>query len=226
MKPQAKSLQTLVEEQCKKWEIEGVKRGRDSRKPVITVSRQAGSMGRAVAKKISDETGMPVYGVSIIKRVAEDAGVRETVVRSLDEKSRSWLEEIIASWEGRDNIVADEFHRALVRVIGTIGRHGNAIILGRAGAFILPSSNNFRVRFIAPLSQRIGSFVREFKLSPEEAEKRIHTVDADRKEFVKTHFGADIDDPIHYDLVINGDSISPGEAVGIIRAALALNRKA
>jgi cytidylate kinase len=225
MKPQEKSLPALVEERCKKWEIEEKKRGRDSRRPVITVSRQAGSMGRSVAKKISDETGMPLYGAAIMKQVAENAGAREMVIRSLDEQSRSWLEGIVAAWGRKENIVTDAYDGSLVRVIGAIGRHGNAIIMGRGGAFILPPSNNFRVRFVAPLQQRIGSFVREFKLSHEEAGKRIDTVDADRREFVKTRFGADIDDPIHYDLIINGDSISPGEAVGIIRAALALNRK-
>lgn len=225
MKPQAKSLSVLVEEQCKKWEAATTKRGRDSLQPVVTISRQAGSIGRAVAKKLSEETGMPLYGISIINRVAEDAGVRETVVRTLDERSRTWLEELIAAWEGKENLVANEFFQSLVRIVGTVGRHGNAIILGRGGAYILPPPNNFRVRFIAPLADRVRSFTREFKISTEEAEKRIHAVDTDRKNFIRTHFGADLDDPLHYDLVINGQSISPGEAVAIIRGALAMKRK-
>jgi cytidylate kinase len=224
MKPQTKSLSTLVEEQCKKWELEKKKRGTDSVQPVISVSRQAGSIGRAVAKKLSDETGMPIYGISIINRVAEDVGVREAVVRSLDEKSRSWLENLIAAWEGKDNLENDEFFRSLVRIIGTIGRHGNAIILGRGGAFILPAPQNFRVRFIAPLPVRIRSFTREFNITADEAEKRVRTVDADRRKFVKTYFGVDLDDPIHYDLVVNNEALSPGEAVGIVRSALALRR--
>ena len=224
MKPQAKSLSTLVEEQCKKWEIANTRKGSDSRQPVVSVSRQAGSIGRAVAKKLADETGMQLYGISIINRVAEDAGVREAVVRSLDEKSRPWLENLIAAWEGKENIAVDDFLRALVRIIGTIGRHGNAIILGRGGAFILPAPQNFRVRFIAPLPVRIRSFTRELRITADEAEKRIGEIDAGRRKFVKTYFGADVDDPIHYDLVVNNEALSTGEAVGLVRSALALRR--
>ena len=45
-----------------------------------------------------------------------------------------------------------------------------------------------------------------------------------RRKFVKTYFGADVDDPIHYDLVVNNEALSTGEAVGLVRSALALRR--
>jgi len=214
----------IVEEQCRKWEMEAGKKKTEIQAPVITISREAGSIGRFVARKLSEDLEMTLYGSDLLNEVAKDAGVMQSVVRTLDERGRSWLEDLMATWGGKNNLSMDAFFQSLVRTIGAIGRHGRAVILGRGATFILPPPQNLRVRFIAPLEMRIKSVIREFKLNAADAERRIRTLDEDRRAFVKKYFDADIDDPGRYDLVVNNEFTEVDEAVEIIKVALKSRR--
>ena len=217
------SVEKLVEDQVSKWRIADKEVSKKPLSvPVITVSREPGSEGRMVAKKLAEQLNLDLFGGEIIHEVAKSANMSERVVETLDEKGRSFLDELVGTLEGDRHLWDYEYFSHLTKVISTIGRHGRAVILGRGANFILPLDKIFRVRVIAPQEVRIRNAMREFKVSEKEAKRRIINVESDRSAFVRKYFHVDIADPIHYDLLINTANLSVDVSVEIIKAALRL----
>jgi len=215
----AAAVEKMVEEQVRKWEIMGREKKKAAR-PVITLSRQVGSLGHRIAGVLAEELGLDIYGSRIIDEVAKSAKMSADVVATLDEKGRSMLEDWISILAKERNLWSYQYLEHLAKVIGTIGRHGNAVIMGRGASFILPLEGVLRVRIIANMNMRISNVMKEQGCAEEEAKLRVMTLDSDRKAFIRKYFHADIDDALNYDLVINTGFIPVEKAVEMIKIAL------
>lgn len=220
-----RSIQQIIDDQVNKWKVVSTERVKEKTAvPVITISRQFGSEGQLVAKRLTEDLNLDLFDRELIHEVAESAHMRTTVVETLDEKGISSLEDMISAVTNERHIWSYEYLHHLMRVIGTIGKHGRAVILGRGANFILPREEIFRVRIIAPLEMRLQNVVKELSISLEEAKQLSIKTDSDRKAFIRKYFNAEIEDPQYYDLVINMESISVDAAVASIKATLSLRK--
>jgi cytidylate kinase len=220
MKTKKRSIIKIVEEQVKKWQIMKVKEKKEAIVlPVITISREPGSGGRIVATELGKKLGLDVFHQEIINEMAESAQVSSRILKTLDEKGLSVLEEWITSLVDNQHLWPDQYLRHLMKVIGTIGKHGSAVIVGRGANFVLPSEGRIRVRIIAPLDLRVESVSSNFGVSAEEAKRRIIRTESERRAFIRKYFNADITDPINYDLVLNTGTLSIEAAANVIKSA-------
>ncbi|TRZ76086.1 MAG: cytidylate kinase-like family protein [Deltaproteobacteria bacterium] len=221
----SRSLDHLVGDQIAKWDrqrIEQKKKAEQYRpRPCITISRDPGSGGTEVARRLARDLDMDLVGSKIIQQVAERADISEKVIASLDEKEvrlrDSWLDSLFRTC----HIWPDEYVRYLTKVVGTIGRQGNAIIIGRGGQFILPPEETFRVRLIAPREVRIRKVMEDSASDLENAERYVYKTEADRNAFLRKHFHADWTDSGYYDLIVNTGSLGIEGAVAVVKAAFA-----
>jgi len=217
----SRSIQQIIDEQVGKWQAGGGRKEVEETKfTSITVSREPGSSGHLVAKELANELHYDLFDQEIIQAVAESSHVRSTVIETLDERGISSLEDMISSVENERHIWSYEYLRHLMKVIGTIGKHGHAVILGRGANFILPRKTTFRLRIIAPMDIKIKHVGKEMDLSADEARAFIIKTESDRKAFIRKYFNADIENPEHYDLVINNEQIGVHTAVAAVRAAI------
>ncbi len=217
----SRPIQQIIDEQVTKWRVTGgAKKGEEVLFSAITFSREPGSFGNIVAKRIAEDLNFDLFDQEIIQAVAQSSQVRTTVIETLDEKGISSLEDMISAVEDERHIWSYEYLHHLIKVIGTIGRHGRAVILGRGANYILPLKEIFRVRVIAPIDVKIQNVSKEMNVSAAEAKAFIIKTESDRKAFVRKYFNADIDNPEDYDLVINTGSISVDKAVACIEAAV------
>ena len=205
----------IVQEQLEKWQRE--------KKPenvfTITISRQAGAGGSEIARLLAQKTKMDLMAGQIIQHVAESSKMSTKVVETLDEKAMTTMESWINSMFVSRHLWPSDYLKHLTSVIATIGKHGNAIIVGRGAGYILPPETTFRVKIIAPLEYRIQSMMRIRNLSRAEAQSYIEKRDGDRIAFVKKYFQADAMDPLNYDLVINTEKVGIEGAVDTILIA-------
>ena len=111
--------------------MEQNKAGSNRHIPCITVSRDPGSGGALVARQLAKDLEMDLIGVQIIKQVAERADVSEKVIQSLDNKGVRLLDSWMDSLFQTRHISPDEYLYHLSKVVGTIGKQGNAISMGR-----------------------------------------------------------------------------------------------
>jgi cytidylate kinase len=210
-----KSLTGMIDSQVKKWEISQTKKFKQTIRPCIAISRLPGSGGWFLAQRVAKDLKMDYWDRQIIDEVAKSAKVSKRMIRSLDEQDRSILDDWIESL-GERHVWPYEFMEHLTKVVGTVGAHGHAVIVGRGASFILPPEVCLRVLVSAPLEVRVNNVVTYFKVTKEEAKQRILTVEADRIAFIRKYFNADMLDANHYDLVINSQNFHLEAASKII----------
>jgi cytidylate kinase len=219
-----RSLDSLVDEQLAKWRQQRVELKTAAAKPdcCITVSREPGSGGSDVARRLAADLGMDLIGAQIIQHVAERAGISEKVIASLDEKEVTRRDSWIDAMFRTHHLWPDEYLRHLTQVIATIGKQGNAIIVGRGAQFILPPAEAFRIRLIAPREIRIRNVMRDSETGHEESERYVYKTEADRNAFHRKYFNADWSNSEYYDLVINTGIMGVEGAVAAVKAAFAV----
>lgn len=216
-----KSIPLIAEEQIHRWQVLHKQAPAEVKRiPVVTISREPGSGGRIVAQKLAERLGFVVFHQEVLHEMAKEAKISERVLESLDERGLSILEDWIASLVDNRHLWPDEYLHHLMHVIGTIGKLGQAVVVGRGANFILPADRRFRVRIIAPRKLRSHHVAREFGLTEKDAERRIIKTESDRQAFVRKYFYADIADPTNYDLVVNTETFNLDLAVDVIAAAM------
>lgn len=211
-----KTVHQLVEEQVRRWEIFRREKRAEKTLPVITLSREPGSGGKFVAKAVAEKLGLELFDEELISAMAENADTSARVIRTLDERGLSVLEDWVSAAISDRHLWPDEFSRMLMKVIGTIGRHGKAIIVGRGANFVLPPENRFRVRIIAPFEKRVNWVAETYGISNNEAKQRVLRTESDRRAFVRKYFHSDIRDSVNYDMVLNTGTFTVEKAAAII----------
>ena len=214
-----KAMHQLIEEQVRRWEILRKEDQEEKTMPVITLSREPGSGGKLVAKAVADRLGLDLFHQEIINAMAENADTSTRVIRTLDEKGLSMIEDWVSAAISERHLWPDEVSRVLMRVIGAIGRHGKAIIVGRGANFVLPPENRFRVRIVAPLELRVNRVAETYAVSKKEAKRHVLRTESDRRAFVRKYFHSDIGDPANYDVILNTGTLSVESAAAAICSA-------
>lgn len=221
MKTKARSIQQIIEEQMQRWQLMQSKKAID--KPAeftITISREPGSGGRVVAQKLAEKLGFTVFHQEVLLEIAKRADVSEKLLATLDEKGLSVLEDCISALVYDRHLWPDEYLKHLMKVIGAIGKHGRAIIVGRGANFVVPPQYRLRLRIVAPQDVRIENVVRTYDVRAEDAKRHIIRTESDRRAFIRKYFNADIANPTNYDLVINTGSLEIDKAVDAVIAML------
>jgi cytidylate kinase len=211
-----KAIHQLIEEQVRRWEILRKEKKDLKALPVITLSREPGSGGRLVARAVADRLGLDLFHQEIINAMAENADTTTRVIQTLDERGVSMIEDWVSAAISDRHLWPDEVAKVLMRVIGAIGKHGKAIIVGRGANFVLPPENRFRVRIIAPLERRVSCVAEFFGVSKDEAKRRVMRTESDRRAFIRKYFHSDIADPENYDMVLNTGTLSIESAAAAI----------
>jgi cytidylate kinase len=218
----ARTIDSMVDEQVRRWHLREEERRREELakpKPLVVLSREFGTQGAEIGQAVAEELGFELWDQELVHEIAEKSGAPEKLVASLDERSRSALEDLIAASLSGEKSTRFEYVAQLRRVIHTIERHGAAVVIGRGAQFIVEPESALRVRIIAPLDERVKSYAARKEMSREAARKRILEVDHDRKLFMKQSYGKDLGDPSHYDLVLNRAGFSNEAAAAIVVAA-------
>ena len=220
MRSKARSTHQIIEEQIQRWQImrpeDTIRREVVS---VITLYREPGSGGRIIAERLAKYLQYDLFDLQILHTMAESAKISARILESLDERGLSVLEDWISSIVQENHLWPDQYLRLLMKVIGAIGRHSHAIILGRGANFILPADNIFRVRIFAPFKTRVKNVSRTFAVTVDEAKRRIIKTDSDRRAFIRKYFNADVSNQDHYDIIINTEQLSIEAASDSIQVA-------
>jgi cytidylate kinase len=216
-----KSMHKRIEEQVQRWQIQQREQPQEKESiPIVTISREPGSGGVIVAQQLAEKLGFEVFHQEVLHEMAKRTEISKQFLATLDERGLTVLEDWLTSLVHERHLWPDQYLRHLMNVIGTIGKHGRAIVIGRGANFILPPEQRFRVRITASRRVRIEYVAREHNLTLAEAKRRVINTESNRRAFIRKYFNADIADPTNYDLVINTETLKVDHAVNIIGAAL------
>lgn len=191
-------------------------------KPVVTLSRDEGTLGDEIAAILAEKLEVEVFDKQILDKIAARAGIDPGLMQELDEKvgkSRHlWLFAFIENI----NLTHDEYRRHLLNVVTGILRTGG-IIIGRGAHLILAKSRALRVRITGSEAICAERIAETRGISTAEARRIFNQVGRERGRFIWEHFHQRLNDPTTFDLVINTDRITnPTEVADTIAAALEL----
>ncbi len=216
-----KSVAQIVEDQAKKWNMMKIEEKKEEPGiPVITVSREPGSGGRLVGEKLAEKLGMDLFHQEIMHEMAKSANVSGRLLETVDEKGLAMIDDWISALVDSRHLWPDQYMQHLLKVIGTLAKHGAAVLIGRGANFVIPREKRFSIRIVAPMEFRAQNVSKEFGVSVGEARRRVSRTDSDRKAFVRKYFHADIANPMNYDMVINTEIIGIDESVAAVTSAL------
>jgi cytidylate kinase len=221
MKTKTRSIEQIIEEQVRRWQIMRTEEKKEEERiSVVTFSREHGSGGDILAERLAEKLGYELFHQEVLHSMAESARVSVRFLETLDEKGVSVLEEWISSLVDKRHLWPDRYLQHLMKIIGTIGKHGQAVVIGRGSNFVLPPHKRISIRVIAPMEERIRNVSKELNITLEEAKQRVIKTESDRKAFIRKYFNADIADIFNYDLIINTENLSIDDAVNAIKGML------
>ena len=186
----------------------------------IAISREAGAKGGAVAANLGERLGWPVYDRALLRHIAEELGLSERLLETVDEKRVNWLMTYLQAFASNHAVSPGAYSYGLSKVVLSLAAHGECVIVGRGAAQFLPPDKTLRVRLVAPLDDRIAMMQKRTGLQKEQAARRVESIDLDRTNFVREHFHQDPADPTLYDVILNTSRFTVEECAEIIEQAL------
>lgn len=179
---------------------------------IITISREFGSGGRELGKRLADALGIDYYDREIITAIAEQTGFGEDYVERILE-SHAWQSIPLNFRHSFANINMIEptqtgFLIEQKRVIEKIAKaKKDCVIVGRNADILLSDENPFRIFVFAGMDARIRRCTERAEegenLSPKEMEKNIRRIDQNRARIREILSGSKWGDSGMYHLTIN-----------------------
>ena len=195
----------------------------------VTISRQAGCGGVIVAEKLANylQQHAPASGVNwtvfdreLMDKVLADHKLPKYLANFLQEDRASQIEDTLADIFGV-HPPAEMVVKQTAETLLQLAELGNVILIGRAGNIVTAKLPHvLHVRLVAPLDDRIERVCRDDHKTPAESRRFCVEEEQARARYLKTYFHADINDPLHYHLVINTSRVGYDHAAQMIGEAV------
>ena len=173
---------------------------------IITIGRQHGSNGHAVAETLAQRLNIPCYSKEIVDRTARDSNFSHEVIRSYDEKRISPFMAPSTHFFGMDEgfRLNMQIASAQFEAIRSLADEGNAVFVGRCADYVLRSRADLvRIFLMADMPYRIKTVMERKSLSRDQAKKLIREVDKDRSSYYRYYTDQTWGDSGCYDLCLN-----------------------
>lgn len=206
---------------------------------VITLSRQIGSGGEAIAHQVCDLLKYRYFDKQLIIETAADLGLSKDHVVDYSEdryQVQNFVSRLVRPGprpikrvpvkqrdaEGNvtpdsENIDEAQYVALIENAILAAYDMGDVVIVGRGGQSILQDKPNvLHIRVIAPLGTRIERLQQYENLTVDQAQQKITRQDRATAEYLGRFFGIRWNDSTLYHLVINTGKISLDAASQLI----------
>jgi cytidylate kinase len=209
--------------------------------PVITIARQYGAGGEAVGQILAARLGAEYVDKQIVAEVARRLEMPDSEIEEHDEAPGSLLSRLLASlgaaslefaapadttaWQPPYQDPAFDPRKAVLsitqQVIREAARSGNAVIVGRGGAYVLRDQPDaWHVFLRAAEDFRVRTAMETFDIEEGEARRRLKRTDANRAAYVRQLYGHDWLHPSHYDAVLDTGRLGFTRAAEAVVAAV------
>lgn len=162
---------------------------------VITISREFGSGGREVGKRLADILGIAYYDKEIITKIAEESGLSKEYI----EKYSAKITHNFPISIGRTFVappttsLSDQIFTTQAKIIRELEAEGPCIIVGRCGDFFLKEKNPLTVYIHGHIDARMKRCYEKGKddlhLNEKEMKAKILNVDKARKKYYEYYTG-------------------------------------
>jgi cytidylate kinase len=198
---------------------------------VVTLAALYGAGGSIVGPRVAERLGVPFLDRAIPSSVAKRAGVPEAAVAEVDEEPRSRWDQVLDALgraspptaasgpEERLDLENRKLHAEIERFLADSSRTGG-VVLGRGGAVVLASvPRALHVYLGGSRDRRIERVMELHGVDRATAARRVKANDRARRDYVRSVYGIEGDNPTLYHLMIDAISLGVDVCVDLIVAA-------
>ncbi len=206
---------------------------------VITISREVGSGGRTIGRKLAEKLDINYFDKELIKILMKRFDLNAETIEQIKGEKKSWLSDFVRlvspmpaataiiksdSEYGKEyysEVTTGDIYKAESEILRGLAAEGACIIAGRSGFHILEGHPNKVDIFItASRPNRIQRIMAKQNVSEKEAEDIIERVDESRENYIKRFTGKSRYDSRNYDLSLNVDNLTEDQAAEVILSYL------
>ena len=197
---------------------------------IITISRQYGSGGREIGKKLAEKRNIPFYDKELIAMAAKQSGFSEEAFEKADERAtNSLLYSLMMgsySFGGRvttfnEMPINDKLYLIQSDIITKAAQAGPCVIVGRCANYILRDfKNTFNVFIYADKLSRMDRAVKCYGIQADKAADFLTKKDKQRANYYNFYTNRRWNDPENYHLMLNSSHFGIEESVELILEAL------
>ena len=192
---------------------------------VITISRELGSGGHTIARKLAERLGVRLIDKQLIRELSKRFNLTPATIERLKGEKKQWLSDFLRRVAPAPSpagfITTDDIFKAETEILRQLADEGSCVIAGRSGFFVLKNEpNKFDIFITASKEHRIERTMRRQKLTRELAEEVLEKVDKARENYIQRYAGTSRYDARNYNLSLNVDGLTEDEAVDVILACI------
>ena len=206
---------------------------------VITISREVGSGGRTIGRKLAEKLGVRFSDKELVDELQKKLNLTVSSIEELKGKKKRWLDDFIQMVapvpmsgmlvdgdsdyisEYNLSLTVNDVFEAEKEILNGIADEGSCVIAGRSGFFVLKGRpNKVDILITASRDKRIARIMEKQNLSRQKAEEVIDSVDKARDNYVQRYTGQSRYDARNYHIVLNMDYITEDQAVAMILSYL------
>ena len=185
---------------------------------VITISREFGSGGRTVGKKVAQALGLPCYDRELLQKIAQESGFNENYVKDAGEYDPGGFLATAFSHRGFAPTNEDYLWEVQYRVITELAEQGPCVIVGRCADYILRGKADcLRVFIHADLDFRARRIVEVYGEREASPEQRIRDKDKRRAAYHRFYTDMKWGHAQNYDITLNSGTLGIDRCAEIIQ---------
>lgn len=197
--------------------------------PLITISREVGCSGIAIAKGLAQRLNLRCPGKNwkvLSKEIFAASALEldldpERVSKIFKQVDRTAFDEMINAFHEKKYKSDRKVRKTVVEVIRAFAEEGYCIIVGRASNIIAADIKNaLHVRVVAPMEFRIQSIMEKDKVNRHDAITFIEKVEKERYAYRHAVMGKGPDAPELFDITFNSETFSREIMLDMIMLAI------
>ena len=189
---------------------------------IITISRQYGSGGRFVGKKLAEKLGIPFYDNELISMAAKESGFAESLFENAEKNTTYSLLYSLSMFGSNTGgmyglPLSDKVFLIQSDIIKKVADKGPCVIVGRCADYVLRErSDVIHFFFYSDIENRIERGVKYYDLDEKKAKEIIEKTDKKRAAYYNYYTGERWGEIKNYHLSLNTDSIGIDACVDVL----------
>ena len=201
----------IIAGKIKEWN-DNRKRVKNSQAEVhhfIAIARDFGCREEEIIPRLEETLGWRVYGKNLLNHIAEREELSRNFLETLDEKKQTQIDDWVNHLIHSGSILQKDYVLRITRLMETIVRNENAILLGRGANFILKErKEGLRIKLTAPFESRVENIMEVRELTLIAAQQLVRRMDIERNEFINAYFKVDSIAGSEFDIAFNTSIIN------------------
>lgn len=205
-------------------------------KVIICISREYGSGGYEVGKRLSEEYNIPLYDKELIEKASKESGIVKDLFEAMDQEksTKSFLYSVVMngfqnskkiSTSGTVSMI-DRLFVAQSEAIQKAAKENSCVIIGRCANYILKDYKEcFRVFIYAEEYDKIENICKRENIKEQKAKDIMKKIDKNRASYYNYYTNQKWGTKADNDICLNSTSLGIDGCIDIIKKSIEIKKQ-